>query len=377
MKKKILYFLCSCFAFANVHAQVFPKPSLSSPEKTFYTYLDNENISNPENYTGNVKKVIRTFKEYEYGLDVLTLEKTSMFVNREGKFHKTVVRTYSFGIEDSKTETNHLEVPKATIKTNGNKTLKIIKSELNADLGYEYEEKGDDTYVYENDRLMAFFNNNDSISYVYDAKDRLVEIKMFESLLLEEYNDEDEATTLWRSEFEDKFLQRITYENGRVKSKIMYDKFGEVIDIYKTTYTYSKVNLLQKFETIYQRYLYDYYDSSIVIDKQKYSDFPKVGETDSIQTGTFQYSKTNKINAYAVVNGDEKESYTIVFDENDRLHLVNGILQFYGNGQLQKLEVEYEYLYDEKGNPKSIRSYYYNGGEKMIHKETTFEIEYY
>ena len=275
MKKTIFSLLCFYFAFANVHAQEFPKPTLQSPEKSFYTCLDNEKISDPSKYNGNVKKVIRTFREYENGVDVLTLEKTTMFVNTKGEFEKTVIRGYAFGIEDSKEVVNHLESPKATIQKNGNQTIKIIKNELNEDLGYEYEEKGDDTYVYENDRLVAFFNNNDSISYSYDAKNRLVEIKMFESLIAEEYNEDDESTTLWRSEFEDKALQRITYENGRIKSKMLYDKFGEVIDIYKTNYTYLEDDRIEKFQTVYKRYLYDYYDNSISIDAQKYADFPE------------------------------------------------------------------------------------------------------
>ncbi|QHI36625.1 hypothetical protein IMCC3317_19880 [Kordia antarctica] len=377
MKNHSILLLSFCFAFANVHAQEFSKPSFPSPEKSFYTYLDNENISDPSKYNGNVKKVIRTFKEYEIGVDVITLEKTTMFVNTKGEFEKSVKREYSFGVESSKQEINHLETPKAIVKTAENKTIKIIKNELNDDLGYEYEEKGDDYYVYENDRLTAFYNNNDSVSYTYDEKNRLISVKYFESLLTEEYNHEDESSTLWRSQFEDKALERITYENGRVKSKEMYDKFGEVIDIYKTTYTYSADNLVEKFQTVYTRYLYDYYDTSIPIEKQKYMEFPVVGSKESIQTGTFQYSEKNKIRSYIMENGDEKEVYKITFDANHRMHIVAGNLQFYQKGNLQKLEVEYEYLYDEKGNPKSIISAYYIGGEKMIHKETTFEIEYY
>lgn len=377
MKKQILTFLSFYFAFANVHAQEFPKPEFPSPERSFYNYLDNEKISDPSKYNGNVKKVIRTFKEYEAGVDVIILTKTTLFVNTKGEFEKSVMREYSYGIESSKEETNHLKDPKAIVKKEGNRTIKIIKNELNEDLGYEYEEKGDDYYVYEKERLVAFHNNNDSISYVYDVKERLVEVKFFESLIAEEYNDDEESTTLWRSDFEDRALQRITYKNGRVVSKIIYDKFGEVIDIYKTTYTYSNANLITEFQTVYKRYLYDYYESSTAIDKQKYADFPKVDSNDSIQKGTFQYSGKSKIQSYIMENGDEKEDYKIKFDANNRMHIVTGVLQFYKDGEIQKVEVEYEYLYDEKGNPKSIRSYYYNGGEKIIHKETTFEIEYY
>jgi hypothetical protein len=377
MKKQVITILSFCFAFANLYAQEFPKPKLPSPEKTFYTYLNNEHISDPSKYKGNVKKVVRTLKEYEAGIDVKTLEKVTVFVNTKGESEKTVTRTYSYGIEDSKEEINHFKSPKATIETTGNRTIKIIKNELNEDLGYEYEEQGDDKYVYENERLVAFYNNNDSISYVYDVKDRLIEVKFFESVIAEEYNEDDESTTLWRSEFEDKAFQRITYENGRVKSKELYDKFGEVIDIYKTTYTYSPTNLITYFQTVYKRYLYDYYENDISIDQQKYIDFPKVETNDSIQKGVFQYSEKNKLLGYKMISGDEKEDYKIKLDANNRMHIVTGVLQFYREGDLQNLEVEYEYLYDEKGNPSSIKSYYYNGGEKVIHKETTFKIEYY
>ncbi len=367
-----------CFAFANVHAQEFPKPKLPSPEDAFYTYLDNENISDPSKYKGNVKKVVRTFKQNDNNVTGIAMEKTSMFVNTKGELEKTEIRTYSYGIEDSKTVTNHLESPKATIKKEGNKTIKIIKNEiLENDFESEYDLKGDDIYVYENDRLTAFYNDNDSISYVYDAKDRLIEIKMFESEVMEEYNDEDDSVTYLRSAFEDKALFKVTYKNRLLATKEVYDKFGEVIDIYKTTYAYTDANLLENFQTIYKRYLYDYYDSSIPIEAQKYNEFPEVEETDSIRKATFKYSPKNKISTYAREIGNEKETYKITFDANDRMHIVEGNLQFYQNGKLQKLEVEYEYLYDEKGNPKSIKSYYYLGGKKVLDKETTFEIEYY
>lgn len=378
MKNIIFSLLCFCFAFANVHAQEFSKPTLESPEKTFYAYLDNEKISNPAAYNGNVKKVIRTYKEYENGVDVVTLEKATMFVNTKGEFHKTVTRTYSFGIEDSKQEVNHLEEPKATIETKGNQTIKTVKQEaIDEELEYGFDLKGDEKYVFENDLLVAYYNNNDSISYVYDAKDRLVEIKTFESLVAEEYNDEDESVTYYRSTFEDKTLERVHYKNGKVQYKEFYDKFGEVIDIYKTDYTYSENNRIEKFQTVYKRYLFDYYDGLLTIDKQPYEDFPRVTTNDSIQTGMFQYSQTNKINAYQRVKGEESEEYTIIYDKNDRMHIVNGTLKFYRDGRLLSLPIEYEYLYDEKGNPSVINSSYFVGGEKMIHKQTILEIEYY
>lgn len=378
MKNIIFSLLCFCVAFANIQAQEFPKPTLASPEATFYTYLDNENISDPSKYNGNVKRVIRTYKEYENGVDAVTIEKTTMFVNQKGEFHKTITRTYSFGIEDSKQEINHLEEPKSTIEIKGNQTIKIVKQEtIDEELEYGFDLKGDEKYVYKNDRLVAYYNNNDSISYAYDAKDRLIEIKTFESLVAEDYNDEDGSITYYRSTYEDKALERITYENDMPAKKIIYDKFGEVIDIYKKTYTYSKGKLLESFKTEYKRYLFDYYVDSIAIDKQMYSEFPKVEMNDSIQKGTFLYSPTQKIQAYKRTKGEEKEGYKILYDKNDRMQFVEGTLEFYQRGKLVKLEAEYEYLYDEKGNPKSIRSYYYIGGEKILHKETTFEIEYY
>ena len=188
MKNHYIFLLSFCFACANVHAQEFPKPELASPEATFYTYLDNENISDPSKYNGKVKKVTRTFREYERGVDVATTQKTIQFLNTDGVLEKTETRTYAYGIEDSKEVVNHLESPKAEIKKEGNQTLKIIINELNEDVGYEYDDKGDDVYVYENDRLTAFYNNNDSISYRYDAKNRLFEIRTFESLVFSSFS---------------------------------------------------------------------------------------------------------------------------------------------------------------------------------------------
>lgn len=377
MNSKLILCLCLVFAFAKVYAQEFPKPTLASPEETFYSYLDNEKISDPTKFTGKVKKVVRTYKEYEQGVDMISLEKTSLFVNKKGALEKTVIRTYSFGIEDSKEVTNHLDEPTSEIKKEGKTTIKTIKEDVPEDVYYAGDQKGDDRYVYENDRLLAFFNNNDSISYSYDAKNRLTSIRNSESLILEEYNENDDSVVYMRSDFEDKGLSKVYFINDLPAQKIVYDKFGEVIDIYKKSYTYNANQQLEKFQTIYKRYLFDYYEASIPIDKQKYEEFPRVEMNDSIQTGTFQYSKTNKITSYYRTKGEEKETYTVIYDKNDRMHLVTGTLIFYQRGNLVSLDIEYEYLYDEKGNPSSIRSSYYNGGEKLLHKETIFEIEYY
>jgi len=378
MKKHSITFLSFCFAFANVFAQELPKPSLPSPEDTFYSYLDNENISDVSNYQGNVKKVVRTQNEYIEGVTATTLEKTTYYVNAEGNLEKTEVRTYAYGVEDSKTVTNHLTSPKVTVETNGNRTIKTVKLEIPED-EFEYVDEfvGDDRYVYEKDRLIAFYNNNDSISYLYNSDNQLVEIKKFESIVMQEYNDEDESITYLRTEFEDKALFRVTYKNGLLVHKEVYDKFGEVIDIYKTSYSYSDAKLLEKFQTIYKRYLFDYYDNSIVIDKQRYEEFPLVTTEDSIQSASFTYSPKNNISSYQREVGKEKETYDITFDANDRLYLVKGNLEFYKDGRLRSLQVEYEYLYDEKGNPSTIKSFYYVGTKKMLHKETIFEIEYY
>lgn len=377
MKNHYIFLLSFCFACANVHAQEFPKPELASPEATFYTYLDNENISDPSKYNGKVKKVTRTFREYERGVDVATTQKTIQFLNTDGVLEKTETRTYAYGIEDSKEVVNHLESPKAEIKKEGNQTLKIIINELNEDVGYEYDDKGDDVYVYENDRLTAFYNNNDSISYRYDAKNRLFEIRTFESLTLQEYNEEDGSTTMWRSTFEDRGFERISYRNDLPIKKIIYDKFGEVIDVYEKTYMYTADKRLEKFETLYTRYLFDYYVDSVAINKQDYETFPTVVMNDSLQKGTFSYSPTKKIQTYQRTKGEDSEEYSIIYDENDRMHIVNGTLTFYQKERLVTLPVEYEYLYDDKGNPKNINSYYYIGGEKILHRETSFEIEYY
>jgi len=378
MKNHITFLLGFVLAFANVHAQEFPKPKIASPETLFYDYLDNEHISDPTKFNGKVKKVVRTFKEYDQSANTTTIEKINLFVNRNNVLEKTVRRTYSFGIEDYKEVTNHLEEPKAEIVKKGNQTIKkIIKNEPENNFYIENEFKGDDQYMYENDRLIALYNNIDSISYRYDAKDRLISIRSLESLVAEEYDENENLVAYWQYDFEDKAFEKIYYKNDLPTRKVAYDKFGEVIDVYKKTYTYSSNKLLEKFQTEYKRYLFDYYDTSIPIDKQKYEEFPRVETNDSIQMGTFQYSKTNKITAYHRTKGEEKETYTITYDKNDRMYFVEGTLVFYQKGKLVPLNIEYEYLYDEKGNPSSIRSYYYLGGEKLLHKETTFEITYY
>ncbi|WP_146169805.1 hypothetical protein [Kordia periserrulae] len=360
----------------KVSAQGFPLPKLASPEDTFYTYLDNEHISNPEKFNGNVKKVVRTLRKYEQGVDPSTVDIVTTFLNRNKKRTKTVSRYYVYGIEEYKEEVNHLETPEATITKEGNKTIKTIKDD-GAFAEYEYTEKGDDIYVYENDLLLTFYNHNDSLAYAYDDKNQLTFIHTFESLLLDEVDENGEIAARWRSVFEVRGLEVLEYQNELPKQKVIYDKFGEVIDIYKKTYDYNSDKLLTKFTTEYKRYLYDDYVDSIAIDQQKYEEFPRVETNDSIQVGTFQYSKTNKITGYQRTKGKENEVYKIIYNNDDLMYLVEGTLTFYQKGKLVSLDVEYEYLYDEKGNPKSIKTFYYLGGEKMIDKETFFEIVYY
>jgi hypothetical protein len=376
MKNKYLLFLC-CIAFAKLSAQEFPKPNLIAPEETFYSYLDNEEVSNPEKYKGKVQKVTITYREYEDGIIPATVEQTKIIL-KEGKKAKTITRYYSYGIESSKEIVNHFETPEAEIVQEGNSIIKIIKEELPADLEFTVEQKGDDFYVYKNELLTAFYNNNDSISFIYDSQNRLISKRHFISLIAEDFEEDENGTiTQWRSAFTERSLEKITYENDLPSQKIIYDKFGEVIDVYKKTYRYSKNKTLKSFQTNYKRYLFDYYTESVPIDQQEYETFPIVEMNDSIQKGTFEYSKTNKITAYIRTKGEEKETYTITYNKNDQMHIVIGTLRFLRRGKPVDLDIEYEYLYDAQGNPSSVKAYYYKGGEKLLQRETTFEIEYF
>lgn len=376
MKNRYLLFVCCVCTFVNVFAQGFPLPKLASPESTFYTYLDNEYISNPEKFKGKIKKVVRTLRQYEQGVNPTTVERVTLFLDNNKKRTKTVSRYYVYGIEEYKEEVNHLETPEATITKEGNKTIKIIKDD-DPYAEYGYTEKGDDVYVYENDLLLAFYNNNDSLAYAYNDKNQLTFLQTFESLLLDEFDENGETTARWRTVFEVRGLEVLEYQNELPKQKIIYDKFGEVIDIYKKTYNYNADKLLTKFTTEYKRYLSDDYVASVPIEQQEYKTFQRVFTKDSLQTGTFQYSKTNKIIGYQRTKGEENEVYKITYNKEDLMYLVEGTLTFYQKGKLVALDVEYEYLYDDKGNPKNIKTFYYLGGEKMMDKETFFEIEYY
>ena len=376
MKNPILYFLFSMFVFMNLQAQELPTPKIIAPEDTFYDYLDNTAASNPEIIQGNVKKVIKSFKKYEEG-NAKTVERENLFFNKSRQLEKTIRQIFSFGIENSREVTNHLESPKVSFNKNGNRIMKIIEK-TPPDNAYEYDPDfdGNETYVYENDLLIAYFNNNDSISYLYDNQNRLIQEKQFISIVAEEYS-EDGDITYWRSDFEDSALVKINYKNNRVQNKIFYNKFGELIEIYKTTFTYGKAAQLENFETVYKRYLFDFYEHDIPIDKQQYDTFQKVSTMDSIQTGKFTFSNSNKIRSYEMDTGERKESYTLTYDKNDRLHWVEGVVHFVYVEKPQKQKIAYEYLYDELGNPKVIKVYSYKNGEKILQKETVFEIEYY
>jgi hypothetical protein len=344
MKHQLYSFLCCYIAFANVYAQEFPKPNLPAPEETFYSFLDNENVSDPTKFNGKIKKVIFTFKEYEEGVTPTTSEKITVLLNAAGEKVTTSTSYYTYGIEASKEVINHLEMPKAIITQEGNNTIKIIKEELPEGVQFTIAQKGDDYYVYKDDLLQAFYNNNDSISYTYDAQHRLIKKQHFISLISEEFDeDEDGAITQWRSAFEERSLEKIMYTNDLPSQKIIYDKFGEVIDVYKKTYQYSKNKTLQSFETHYKRYLFDYYNSSISIAEQEYDTFPIVPMNDSLQKGIFEYSKTNKITAYQRTKGKEKETYTVAYNDNEQLYIVMGTLQFLRRGKLVSMDVEYEY----------------------------------
>ncbi|MEM6684855.1 MAG: hypothetical protein AAF617_03580 [Bacteroidota bacterium] len=377
MKTLLFFFLCCFFAFANIHAQEFTKPTMASPEETFYTYLDNKYISDPTQYNGNIKKVVRTFTQYEQGMDPKTIEKVFIYLDKKNTRTKTVKRYYQYGIEDVKEEIDHLETPTATTQQQGDLTIKTITEELLEAIDMTIEQKGDDHYVYQNDLLIAFYNNNDSISYTYDSKKRLITKRCFESFLSDDFEEQEDGSYIqWRSAFTERSLEKLYYKNDLPARKIIYDKFSEVIDIYKKKYTYAQNKSLLKFETEYKRYLYDMYEESVPIDQQEYDTFPKVTTKDSIQIGTFQYSKTNKITSYQRAKGEEKEAYTITYNDNDLMHLVEGTLTFYRKGRLVSLPIEYEYMYDEKGNPKTVLTYYFLGGEKLIDNKVTFEIEY-
>lgn len=373
--KHSFFYIAILFFIGTLQAQELPKPIVPAPENAFYKYLDNEQISDPSKYQGNVKKVIKTFREYDPQGKRLSTQKVMQFVNRKNQLERTETREYEFGLEINKTVENHLEQPEFTLKKEKNRVIKIIEN-TQEDV-YDFEEKGVDQYVYENELLMTFFNKNDSITYTYNNKQKLTEIRSYESLILESFDEDETSSTLWRSSFEENGLTVISYENELPIAREMYHKFGEVIDHYKTTYTYSKIKQLEKFQTVYTRYLYDYYDSTKAIDNQEYEKFPVVEMDNTIKEGVYQYTDTKNIKKYHLTDGKDVEDYTITYDENNRLHLVEGKLQFEKNGESHHLNLIYEYLYDANGNPASIKSYYFHGDKKILHKETVFDIIFY
>ncbi|WP_046745144.1 hypothetical protein [Kordia zhangzhouensis] len=373
-KLALLFFLC--VTFVKVNAQKIELPRLESPENNFYAYLENEQISNPEKFYGKVKKVVKTIKQSheEEALMVGSIE--TFYMNKQQKLEKSIERFYWYGVEESAEETEYLKTPKFTVKKKGTQTIKILKKEFAASTDYAQEFLDpNDYYIYEKDRLVTFYNANDSISYTYNNAGKLTQIRYMESILSESY-DEDGTVTIWKSQFVDRALEKISYTNGLPKEKKIYSKYDESINTETISYTYTAKKQLLKYQTTYSRYHEGEYSNNYLMDGIDYSKLSKA-EEDKIQTGTYTYTASGQLKTYQIIAGDSQSKYTLVYDKANRLHKVIGNLQTTQEDEPNVKSVEYAYLYDDKGNPKIIRQYTLTDGKKELEEEITFEITYY
>lgn len=374
-----LHYVCVLIflVFSNVNAQEIVLPRVESPENTFYAFLEHEKISDPEKFNGKPKKVVKTSRQFDEDVNPIVISVKTMYLNTDKMLTKTNERLFWDGVEESMVETDHLKKTDFTIEKKGNKTIKIKQNKVVGNVDYSNEFlNGKEYYIYEKDRLITFYNANDSVSYTYNANKKLTGIRYMESLLLESHNDQDESVTFWRTEFQDKVIENVTYKNGKPIEKKVYSIFDEIINVETNVYTYNANNQLKKYQTTYRYYYDERTSENTPFNALDYSKLKKA-EPDNVQTGTFSYDASNRLKTYEMTTADEKKSYEISYDPAGHLHLVKGVSQTFIDDKSKKHFLEYEYSYGAKGNPKNIRYYTYDSGEKMLEEEITFEIEYY
>lgn len=358
MKSPLLVLMLVLASTAFLYSQntTIQEPEFPSMENSLYELLDDEKITNPTLLQGNIKEVQTTF----------TLHKSPENVEAE-----IYVEKFKFDINGNLTEFVSSDEYDERDLSSFNNTYKSYQNDT-------VVKENNYSYVFKDGLLIYKYNFEDSISYSYKS-DKLSIIKEFQREVVEEWNDDEETTVLYYTDYELKRYQEAIYNILDLLSSVTsYYVFYETINTYQVNYKYDQNNRLRSFNFQYKGFVSDVVDLSQSPNTWTFSeDFLVEGE-DLYKEGTIQYDEKNRIINYQVQDSNKnQEKYSIKYIDNDFVIKVSRSDYDYKNDRIVSRDLEYIYTYDHFNNPVDIRSYIVYKDQKILDKSTEIKITYY
>ncbi|RZN79061.1 MAG: hypothetical protein EVB11_13005 [Winogradskyella sp.] len=354
-------------------AQTIKTPQFPTPEKGFYSLLQEEKVTNPLALAGKVKQVTKIFNAYKNG-EVETSERELNIIDEDGN----ISESYLF-FENEKFDNYSPKPKQETDSIEGFERINVITDN---DETFEY--------WYKDNKLMRqimleemYFESEQKHYkweevYTYDSEGRLATRHIYDY----DYIIEEEDDYVWSSKaFKESELA--TYKDGLIIDKKMYFYLEDVVYIYDIVYSYDNQKQLKNYTVKYQGYSAENLDFEKSLEVQNYSDAKKSKNTSKAFVGSFEYDTDNRLirfNLKDLILNNITESYEVSYPENQML--VNAAInkfetQVDGNTSKTELKLQYDYTFDQYKNPIDIKSYYWLGDKKVLDKETTLEIVYH
>lgn len=358
MKSLVLIFMLVGVPTAFLYSQntIIQEPTIPRLENSLYQLLDDKKITNPTLLHGNVKEVTTIF---------------TLHTSPDNKETETYLDTFKFDPYGKLTKFVSSDEYDERSLSSFNNTYKRYQNDT-------VIKEDDYSYVFKDTLLISKYSFEDSISYIY-KNNKLNIVKEYQREVVEEWNENEDITVLYYTEFELKRYQEAIYNiQDLLVSVTVYDVFYETINKYVTNYEYDESNRLKSFNFNYKRFVSDLVNLSQHPNTWTFSDDLLVEGEDLYKEGTVQYDDMDRIVDYQVQDSNKnQEKYIIEYIENDFTIKVSRSDFDYKNERIVSRDLEYVYTYDHFDNPVDIQSYIVYNDQKLLDKSTKIKITYY
>ncbi|WP_299678530.1 hypothetical protein [uncultured Dokdonia sp.] len=359
--------LLSCIYLTN--AQNRTLPDFPTPQNDFYRSLEEEKVTNPLFLEGNVREVNRTFTQHiSPDSDQTYTENYYYLINTDRKITKYTTDNVfdDITVENLNSELLPIIVNDTIIKEDDFYTYIYKKGKLTNYMAYDIEGGMMDSIVYN-------YKNNQLHTRTHYRSEGAIA-----------FNEEDEIdeSVIYFSEFTIYGYGEATYtKTGQLQTLLQHEFTVEsdLIDTYKSTYTYDPKGRFNSVSIVSDRYFLTYKQLDKHPKKWKLQENETV-EGMYLETNiTVTYDNQNRIETYSKVDSQKNNIiYEISYDtdRSKKIKVARDDYHFQKEAIIHR-DLLFEYTYDSQHNPTYIASYILLNDKKIIDKSTKLAIVYY
>lgn len=369
MYKQVYTSLLLLICIVSINAQSRTLPDFPTPQNDFYTLLEEDKVTNPLFLEGSVREVNRTFTQHTSpDSDQTYTENYYYLINTDRKITKYTTDNVFDDI---------------TVENLNSELLPIIKNDT------IIKEEDFYTYIYKKGKLTNYMAYDiaggmmDSIVYTY-KNDKLSTRTHYKSEGALEMDDEGfvDESVIYFSEFSIYGYGEATYTKLGQLHTLLQHEFtieSDLIDTYKSTYTYDQQGRFKNATTVSDRCFLTYKQLKKHPKKWKLQENETVEGMYIETTFSVSYDSKDRITSYTKADSQKNNIVYNVSYENDakkNIYVSRDDYSFQKEITIHR-DLLFEYTYDTYHNPTYIASYILRNGKKVLDKSTELAIIYY